>query len=142
MTATAHPACATVSPMSVRRVGGGLVLGEGRIGVPIDTMPAPGWTEALREAMTSDRLEDPRWQHAALAVTTDAIPHLVLPTVDTEPADFLAGYAAAIDVAIAAANEATREWGLSPTQPGSSQRDQSEGRGRLPLMITTATCEG
>lgn len=98
--------------MSVRRLGGGLVLGEGRIGVPIDTLPAPGWTEALREAMTSDRLEDPRWQHAALAVTTDAVdgvPHLVLPTVDTEPADFLAGYAAAIDAAIAAANEATRE---------------------------------
>jgi hypothetical protein len=65
--------------------------------------------DALREAMATDRRDDSRWQHAAVAVTADAVdgvPHLVFPTGEIEPAAFVMGYVPSIDTAIAVANTA------------------------------------
>ncbi len=93
--------------MAVKRRGGGLPLGEGRVGVPLDGLPERAWMDRLREAMTREREDDPVWQHAAVAVTADevkGVPHLVLPTDGIDDAQFIALYVAPIDAAIAAAN--------------------------------------
>lgn len=93
--------------MAIKRRGGGLPLGDGRVGVPLDGLPERAWMDSLREAMTRERGEDPVWQHAAVAVSADQIndvPHLVLPTDGIDDAQFIILYVAPIDAAIAAAN--------------------------------------
>lgn len=65
--------------------------------------------DALREAMTGEREEDPLWQHAAIAVSADevnGVPHMVFPTDGIDDAQFIVLYVAPIDAAIAAANAA------------------------------------
>jgi hypothetical protein len=93
--------------MAVKRIGGALPLGEGRVGVPLDGLPERAWMDNLREAMTKDRGEDPVWQHAAVAVTADEVKdvsHLVFPTDGIEDAQFIVFYVSSIDAAIEAAN--------------------------------------
>jgi hypothetical protein len=93
--------------MAVKRIGGGLPLGEGRVGVPLDGLPGRAWMDNFREAMTKERAEDPVWQHAAVAVTADEVKdvaHLVFPTDGIEDAQFIVLYVSSIDAAVAAAN--------------------------------------
>jgi hypothetical protein len=93
--------------MAVKRIGGALPLGEGRVGVPLDGLPERAWMDNLREAMTKDRGEDPVWQHAAVAVTADEVKTLrtwVFPTDGIEDAQFIVFYVSSIDAAIEAAN--------------------------------------
>jgi hypothetical protein len=93
--------------MAVKRIGGALPLGEGRVGVPLDGLPERAWMDDLREAMKKDRGEDPVWQHAAVAVTADEVKdvaHLVLPTDGIDDAQFIILYVPSIDAAIAGAN--------------------------------------
>jgi hypothetical protein len=93
----------------VKRIGGGLPLGDGRVGIPLDGLPERVWMDELREAMTKEREEDPLWQHAAVAVTADevnGVPHLVFPTDGIDDAQFIVLYVTPIDTAIAAVNAA------------------------------------
>lgn len=94
--------------MVVKRIGGGLPLGNGRVGIPLNGLPQRAWMDALREAMNKEREGDPLWQHAAVAVTADevnGVPHLVFPTDGIDDAQFIILYVAPIDTAIAAVNE-------------------------------------
>jgi hypothetical protein len=93
--------------MTVRRRGGVLPLGTGRMGVPLDSWPSHEWMDALRQAMAEERQTDDVWQHAARAVSSDevgGVPHLVFPTGPTDGTDLLVSYVSAIDSAIARAN--------------------------------------
>jgi hypothetical protein len=94
----------------VKRIGGGLPLGDGRVGIPLDGLPDRNWMDELREAMTKERKEDPLWQHAAIAVTADevnGVPHLAFPTDEIDDAQFIVPYFASIDTAITAVNAAS-----------------------------------
>jgi hypothetical protein len=91
----------------VKRIGGGVPLGDRRVGIPLDGLPDRVWMDELREAMNKERGEDPLWQNASVAVTADAVngvPHLVFPTDGTDDAEFIISYVPPIDTAIAAAN--------------------------------------
>ncbi len=95
--------------MDIRRKGGVLPLGDGRIGVPIEGDPDPDWIKAVSQAMLTQQPGDERWTHAAATVTVDnvdGVRHLSMITSGIEPADFLITYMQAIDAAIATANEA------------------------------------
>jgi hypothetical protein len=91
----------------VKRRGGGLPVGEGRVGVPLTERPSAVWAEALRRALGQQRPDDERWQHAAQTASVDeaaGVPHILLLTSGIEDADFLVSYLQAIDAAIDVAN--------------------------------------
>ena len=108
----------------VKRRGGGVPLGAGRVGVPLTGTPNERWMRVFREAAAAERLGDDRWQHAALTATSDnvnGVPYLlfltgiagkdadsddpVLAAIGETDADFVVSYIGPIDAGIDTANE-------------------------------------
>jgi len=91
----------------IKRRGGGLPVGDGRVGVPLDGDPTSAWVAALRDALAEQRPDDDVWQHAVANVSADKVndvPHLMFLTSGHGDANFLVMYVRPIDVAIEAAN--------------------------------------
>lgn len=91
----------------VKRRGGVLPLGDGRVGVPLTELPDPDWLERFRRAAREHRDTDERWQHAIDVLSTDTVadvPHLVFMIGEVKPADFVMSYFGVVDQAAETAN--------------------------------------